>query len=179
MWREGSRASGLRSGNGAGCSRMGNISRTLVPLSGALSISIFAFVALHHAIDHRQSQAGPAALRLGGEERFQTAQADCFIHAQSVVAHFHLQFPHRVRAGFGRRPGGGAGGEDDVAAGGEGVHGVEDDVGQGFAKFGGVAEKKAGVRTPIGIRRGWSGPRAGPDPASADASVRRLPERPR
>ncbi len=79
------------------------------PDAGALARRAFnfngAFVALHHAVNHGQSEAGSAALPLGGEERFQTMLADFFIHARTVVAHFQLQFLHRRRRRCPRRGG--------------------------------------------------------------------------
>ena len=44
-------------------------------------------VALHHAVNHRQTETGAAALPLRRKERFQTTLARLFIHADSVVTH--------------------------------------------------------------------------------------------
>ena len=76
-------------------SRTGKVRRTQVPWPGRAFNFDGAFVALHHAINHRQSQAGAAACGFGGEKGFQAMLAGFFIHAHAVVPHFDLNLPFR------------------------------------------------------------------------------------
>ena len=81
-------------------------------------------VPLHHAVDHREPQAG-AALTLGREERFETAAARVVIHADAGVGDLHQHVP-RVRRARAQR---------ECAALGHRIDGIEDEIGERLANL--------------------------------------------
>lgn len=93
-----------------------------------------AFVAFNGTIDHGEAEAG-ATFSFGGVEGVEAVLADFIGHAGAGVTDFD---DAEGGGGIGAGEAGGAGdmgGEGEVAALGEGIDGVEDEVGEGFAQF--------------------------------------------
>lgn len=93
-----------------------------------------AFVAFDGAIDHGEAEAG-ATFSFGGVEGVEAVLADFIGHAGTGVTDFD---DTEGGGGIGAGEAGGAddvGGESEVAALGEGIDGVKDEVSEGFAQF--------------------------------------------
>jgi len=95
---------GLGPRRGAACSQIGKTSRRQVPWPGALSISMPPLCA---APFHKPWPVPARSRRVVSwwRKTFQTMLAHLFIHAHSVVPHFHLQVLRKTSRRLAKRGG--------------------------------------------------------------------------